>query len=195
MIYFFAFLLTLSSFAQDLPTGADLEKIKKGELLKQVIELPNETWPKVIITALIPNSPKENLTVMSNYEAQKDYIPDMKKSKIVEKISKNSTNVEFVLGMPWPVPDSEYTTTNVIEENGDKLRLHWFLVKANQMKATKGSMDFIPFEGKTLFIYTTHITPDSSFAGFFKSRVEGDVEKTVKVIIKHLDDSIQAQKK
>lgn len=193
MTLLFVFLFSFFSYAQDNPKGAELEKLKKGELLKQVIELPNEVWPKVIITALIPYTPKQNLTVMSDYEAQKNYIPDMKKSKIVKKISANATNVYFVLGMPWPVPDSKYTTTNVIEQNGDKYRLYWYLVKANQMKATKGSMDFIPFEGKTLFIYTTHITPDSSFAKMFKDKVESDVEKTVKVIIKHLDQSIKTK--
>ncbi len=192
---FFLILLTLSTFVQaNNPSPQEIEKLKKGELLKQVINLPNEIWPKVIMTALIPHSPKENITVMSDYEAQKNYIPDMKKSKIVEKISDNATNVEFVLGMPWPVEDSKYTTTNIIEQSGENFKLRWHLVKANQMKATQGSMDFVPFEGKTLFTYTTHISPDSSFAGLFKSRVESDVEKTVKVIIKHLDKTITSKK-
>lgn len=194
MRFLFLLLISLSAFAQTNPTPEEIEKLKKGEQLKQVINLPNEIWPKVIITALIPHTPKENIDVMSKYETQKDFIPDMKKSKIVEKVSDNATNVEFVLKMPWPVEDSKYTTTNIIEQNGDNYKLRWHLVKANQMKATQGSMDFVAFEGKTLFTYTTHITPDSSFAGLFKSRVVSDVEKTVAVIIKHLDKTVTSKK-
>lgn len=191
--------LLILSFFVSLPalaaktdiSASDLDRLRSGEIIREVEELKGEIWPKVTIKALIPNSPKENMDVFDNFETQKDYIPDMIKSEIVEKISDNKYAVAFEMKMPWPISNTEYVSENTIKQDGNDYRVDWKLIKSNQMKDTKGSVVFEAFEDKTLFTYVNHITPDSKFASMFKGRVPDDVEKTVKVIIKHLDKNIK----
>ena len=46
---------------------------------------------------------------------------------------------------------------------------------------------FEEFEGKTLFTYVSHISPDSSFAWAVKSRVLPDIKKNIDAVINYLD--------
>jgi ribosome-associated toxin RatA of RatAB toxin-antitoxin module len=183
-------LLSSSVFAFKLDfTPAELEKIKKGEQIERVEEIKNEVFPKVTYAQIIPHTPKENMDAFSDFEDQKNYIPGMMKAKVVKKEG-NFTDVSFKLHMPMPASDSEYISRHVIESEGNNYFLTWNLLQSKQLKATKGGMNFEEFEGKTLFTYTSLITPSSSFAWVVKSRVAPDTKKTVDIIIKHLDDVI-----
>jgi hypothetical protein len=51
-------------------------------------------------------------------------------------------------------------------------------------------MRFYPYKGKTLLEYVSHIVPNSSLASMFKNRVADDVEKSVKKIAKHLNNTL-----
>jgi hypothetical protein len=187
-------LFSFSSFAikADL-TPAEISSLQKGKRVKRVISLKGKSWPQITIMKIIPFTPKQNMDVFSNFEDQKKYIPDLIKSSIIRKVGDNQTDVAFELKMPWPVGNSIYSTKNIIENTGEDYKLTWSLIKSNQMKATEGNVIFEAYDGKTLLTYTNHITPDSSFAGMFKGRVEGDVEKTVKIIIDHLNKTISTK--
>jgi hypothetical protein len=89
--------------------------------------------------------------------------------------------------MPWPVKKTSHTTNNVITKNSDgSYTLQWNLVEGKMLKATDGHMNFSSYNGKTLLTYVSLIVPNSSLASMFKNRVADDVEKTVKVISRHL---------
>lgn len=190
----FALLLSLLFTLPSFATKADLtskEKadLEQGKLVKRVVELKGKSWPQITTMQIIPNTPKQNMEVYAEFDQHKNFIPDLIKSKTIEKTEKEIV-VAFEMKMPFPVPNSVYTTKNIFENSGEDYKLSWTLIKANQLKATEGSVIFEAYEGKTLFTYVNHITPDSGFAGMFKGRVEGDVEKTVKIIIKHLAQTI-----
>jgi hypothetical protein len=189
-----ALLLTLLISCPVMATKADMtpdekSQLLQGKMVKRVINLKGKSWPQVTIMQIIPNSPKQNMDVYTEFDQHKNFIPDLIKSKIISKTDKE-IDVAFEMKMPFPVPNSIYTTKNIFENSGEDYKLSWTLIKANQLKATEGSVIFESYEGKTLFTYINHITPDSSFAGMFKGRVDGDVEKTVKIIIKHLGQKI-----
>lgn len=193
---FLSFLLplffSLSAFAiRDDLTPAEIKKLKNGQTVKRVINLKGKAWPQVTIMSIIPNSPKQNMNVFKDFKSHKKFIPGLLKSKIIRKVSENEIDVAFEMKMPWPLSNSVYSTKHRLEEKGEDHKLSWSLIKSNQMKATEGQVIFEAYEGKTLFTYINHITPDSSFAGMFKGRVEGDVEKTAKIIKKHLAKSIK----
>lgn len=184
--------LTAFAFRADL-TPEELAKLKKGEQVERVEKIKDAVWPKVTIITVIPHSPKENMDVFSDFENHKNFILDLKKSKIVRKEG-NETDVDFEMKMPMPVSNSEYTTKHIIEKLGNDYKLTWDLVKSKQMKASKGTVMFEEYEGKTLFTYINHITPDSRFAGLVKDRVVPDIHKNIKVINEHLDKTIKKAK-
>lgn len=194
-MFIFTFILSsiysFSSYAlrTDLTTS-EIALLKNGKQIKQAVTIEGQIWPKVIVVSLIPHTPKQNMEVFSQFESHRKFIPNLTKSKIVRKEG-NATDVSFEMDMPMPVSNSLYTTRHILENTGDDYKISWSLLKSNQMKSSNGFVVFEAFEGKTLFTYENHISPDSSFAGLFTSRVKSDVEKTVKIIIKHLDKSIQ----
>ena len=161
-------------------------------MIRKVENLEGEIWPKVTVLAVIPHTPKDNIEVFDDFESQKDYIPDMVSAKVLKKVSENAFDVAFEMKMPWPISNTKYVTRNIIQQEGENYRIDWHLIKSNQMKDTKGSVIFeVLDKDKTLLTYVNHITPDSELASMFKSRVPEDVEKTVKVIIEHLEKNVK----
>jgi ribosome-associated toxin RatA of RatAB toxin-antitoxin module len=183
----FLFLFSLASIAAPTLNQADKEELHKGSMVTKVEWIEGHIWPEVTVFTLLKHSPKQNLDVFLDFETHKNYIPDMVESKIVKRVSQNQLQVYFEMSMPWPVKKTSHTTNNVITKNSDgSYTLKWNLVEGKMLKATDGYMNFSTFEGKTLLTYVSLIVPNSSLAGMFKNRVADDVEKTVKVISKHL---------
>lgn len=189
------FLLTSSlSFAFEPITSGENEKLMKGETIQYVQWKEGYVWPQVSMRVLLDHKPEENMTEFTKFETHKNYIPDVLDSKIVKSISPENFHVYLAMEMPWPVKKSEQVTNNVLTKGTDgSLTLTWSLVKGEFVKATNGHVTFKPYNGKTLMEYETFIVPNSSLAGMFKSRVATDVEKTVKVISKHLNKTIDKQ--
>jgi ribosome-associated toxin RatA of RatAB toxin-antitoxin module len=168
----------------------DIARLNKGEQIKRVKTLKGQVWPEVTVITVIPNTPKENMDVFTDFESHKKFIPNLTKAKIVRKEG-SETDVAFEMDMPMPLSNSSYTTRHTLVQSGEAYTLSWNLLKASQMKACKGSAKFEPYEGKTLFTYNNHITPDSKFAGMFKEKAKDDVVTTVNIIIKHLGKTIK----
>lgn len=191
LIFILSLIFSFYSFALDL-TDQEQEILRQGEIVKRVNWREGYTWPQVTIISVLPHSPIENLAVFSDYESHKKFIPDMVKSKIEKQVGPLETDVKFVMKVPWPIKSSTYVTKNIIEKtDSEEYRVSWSLVKADLIKDTVGTVEFEKFEGRTLFKYTSQIVPDSMFAGMFKSRVEGDVEKSVKEILSHLKTTLE----
>jgi hypothetical protein len=163
------------------------ELVVAGKLSKDVQWRKKFVWPKVTIKALIPGTPEQNMKGFTQFETHTEFIPDLIKSKIVATPAPNQWHVSCVLKVPWPVSTSAYTTNNVVTVAADGTQtLVWNMVKGDLIKATDGHITFQPYEGKSLLEYESQIVPDSGLAGMFKSKVEGDIEATVKAIIKNL---------
>ncbi len=167
-------------------TPEEMERLKKGEVLERVEELKDEVFPKVTLIQIIPHSPKKNMDVFSDFESHKKFIPGMLKSEVVKKTD-NITDVFFEMHLPAPVKNSEYTTRHTITNEGNDYILKWNLLKSKQVKRSTGIVMFEEIEGKSLFTYVSHITPNSSFAWVVKSRVVPDVKKTIKAVTDHLE--------
>ena len=183
----FFFIFSLSCIAAPTLNQVDKEQLSKGLMVTKVEWIEGHIWPEVTVFTLLKHSPKQNLDVFLDFETHKNYIPDMVESKIVKRVSQNQLQVYFEMSMPWPVKKTNHTTNNVITKNSDgSYTLKWNLVEGKMLKATDGYMNFSTYEGKTLLTYVSLIVPNSSLASMFKNRVADDVEKTVKVISKHL---------
>lgn len=177
-------------------TPQENEKLLRGEAIQYVEWKEGYVWPQVSMRVLLDHKPKENMDVFMQFETHKDYIPDVIDSKVVKKISPTNLHVELSMAMPWPVNKSTQVTNNVLTKGDDgSYTLTWNLIKAKFVKSTDGHCTFSPYQGKTLMEYVTFIVPNSSFAGMFKGRVAGDVEKSVKAIANHLDKVLDEKKK
>ncbi len=183
----FLILSTLTAKASNTLSQTEKDQLSKGQIVTKVNWKEGYIWPEVTVYSLLKHSPKQNLDVFLDFETHKNYIPDMLESKVVKRISQNQLQVYFEMSMPWPVKKTNHTTNNIISKNSDgSYTLKWNLVEGKMLKATDGYMNFSNYEGKTLLTYVSLIVPNSSLAGMFKNRVAEDVEKTVKVISKHL---------
>lgn len=178
--------LSFSSHAYRIAlTPSEIEHLKKGKEITRVEELKGEVFPRVTLVNIIPHTPEQNMSVFADFKNHKKFIPGLVKSDIVNQ-SGNITDVSFELNLPAPASNSKYVTRHKIVKEGKDEILTWDLLKSKQLKATKGSIIFEEFEGKTLFTYITHITPSSSLAWVVKSRVVPDTKKTIEAVIKHL---------
>lgn len=177
------------AFGFDPITPKENEKLLKGEAVQYVKWKEGFVWPEVSMRVLLDHNPKENMDVFMEFDTHADFIPDMLDSKVVKKVSPENVHVKMSMAMPWPVNKSTQVTNNVLTKGDDgSFTLKWNLIKAEFVKATDGYVTFRPYQGKTLMEYVTFIVPNNSLAGMFKNRVAPDVEKTVKVISKHLDE-------
>lgn len=164
----------------------------KGETVQHVEWKEGFVWPEVTVRVLLDHGAEESMNVFTDYDSQKNYIPDLLEAKIVKHVSPENVHVFMAMAMPWPVKKSTHTTNNVLSKSADgSYTLKWSLFgEATFLKATDGYVTFKPYNGKTLMEYVTFIVPNSSFAGMFKDKVAGDVMKTVKSITKHLDKKL-----
>jgi hypothetical protein len=186
IIFLSSLLISFASYAYRVKLSpAEVEQLKAGKEITRVEELKREVFPKVTLINIIPHTPEQNMSVFSDFKNHKNFIPGLVKSDIVNK-SANITDVSFELNLPAPASNSKYVTRHTLVKEGKDEILTWDLLKSKQLKATKGSIIFEEFEGKTLFTYITHITPSSSLAWVVKSRVVPDVKQTIKAVIKHL---------
>ena len=186
-------LLSLSplSYSLETVTTGEEQELTQSNMVRKVNWKEGYIWPEVRILTVLDHLPQDNLNEFLNFETHKTYIPDMLESKVIKKISPNELNVYFEMEMPWPVKKTTHVTHNLITKNTDgSYTLKWNLVKADMLSATDGFMRFYPYKGKTLLEYVSHIVPNSSLASMFKNRVADDVEKSVKKIVKHLNNTL-----
>ena len=185
IIFIASAFLSLSAFALRAPlTPAELEKLKKGEEITKVEELKGEVFPRVTLIKLIPHTPKENMKVFADFENHRKFIPNLVKSKIV-RTEGNVTDVAFEMEMPI-VKNTKYTTRHWVKYEDDAAILTWDLLKSDQLKKTKGTVMFEELDGKSVFTYVSHITPESSLAWTVKSRVVPDVKENIKAVREYL---------
>lgn len=168
------------------------EDLLKGETVQHVEWKEGYVWPEVTVRVLLDHGAEESMNVFTDYDSQKNYIPDLLEAKVVKRVSPDNVHVFMAMSMPWPVKKSTHTTSNVLSKTADGgYTLKWSLHgEATFLKATDGYVTFRPFNGKTLMEYVTFIVPNSSFAGMFKNKVAADVMKTVKSITAQLDKTL-----
>ena len=192
-VFFTLILYASLSFSITPPAGltqTELVKLMNKELIIHSKEIPGRPWPEITIFALIDALPVEAAALFSDYQDQKTYIPDLIKSDPVKKISDNETIVDFEMHTPWPLANSKYSTGNVfkrLENNG--YEISWYLVKSDSLIDSKGMVQFIPYEKKTLMKYKSLIYPDSRFASIFSSKAEGGMSKTVQAIVAYIQET------
>lgn len=164
----------------------DLSDLRAGEILIRKEDVKGETFPKVTLIQVIPHSPQSNMKAFTDYTNHKNFIPNILVSKIIKE-NGNIADVYFEMKLPIISDIYKYTTRHEILIKGQAAILNWKLIESKQIKASEGSLIFEEFEGKTLFTYTSHTTPKSSFAWFVKRKVVPELIIVIKAITQHLE--------
>lgn len=182
-------LLTLTSLTVHARTpklnAQDIQQLEKNQLVIKLEERENNPWPASTIYVLIKNvTPIEALAFYAAYHHQKNYVPNVLKSVPVKSVAPNDIHVEYEAHMPWPIPNSKYSTGNRIEKiSADRYRVSWYQVWSENTDKLEGFAEFMPFKGQTLLHYYGFVAPKSFFAGLFKKIAPKRLQKTIQVIV------------
>lgn len=171
-------------------TQTEVTKLTNRELVIHSRDIPKSPWPEITVFALIDALPGEAAALFSNYQDHKRYIPDLIKSDPVRKVAENETIVDFEMTVPWPLPNSKYSTGNVLNKIGNTdYQISWYLVESNSLVDTKGTVHFAPYGKKTLLKYKSLIHPVSKLAALFSSKAENGLTKTVRAIVEYVEET------
>jgi hypothetical protein len=188
-------LIICASFGFSTASSAELSqtevaKLTNKELIIHSKEIPKCPWPEVTVFTLIDVSPVEAVALFSNYQDHKKYIPDLIKSVPTRRVAENEIIVDFEMRLPWPLANSKYSTGNVFNRLGNnEYQICWYLVESDSLIDSKGIVEFIPYEKKTLLKYKSLIHPDSKLASIFASKATSGITKTVQAIVAYIEET------
>jgi hypothetical protein len=193
---YLAFLLAIFALAilqaQSVPprfAESELSFLKQGKLVERLVKMEGEPWPQTTYYFLIDMPPLDAFSLYSDVEAHPSFAPDILEKRIINRISPTEFHVGSTVKVPWPLNQLYYETGNVLETYGkDGYCLRWYLVSSEQSENVRGFCRFEPFEGRTLMIYRSHITPKSIFAPLFQGRVVKDSRKAVYSVYNYLQN-------
>lgn len=172
----------------------ELVRLSNKELIIHSKEISSCPWPELTVFALIDVFPVEAAALFSNYEDQKNYIPNLIKSDPTRKITEKEMVVDFEMRLPWPLANSKYSTGNIFSRlENNEYQICWYLVKSDSLIDTKGTVQFIPYATKTLLKYQALVHPDSKLASILSSQAKSRVTKTVQAIVTYIEETKKSQ--
>jgi hypothetical protein len=175
--------------AKKLSPG-ELNRIEQGELVYKEENVEGSVWPERKIYTVIPVEPVEAAAVFADYEYQKEYIPDMVEAKVIRQDSPTEIVVSYIVEMPWPVVNEEFTNSHTIktyrEDGGDGYLIAWEQLDGSSAENSHGSARFEPYDkGKCIMEYTSFIQPKSALAGlgFIEKKGKENLKNSVNALI------------
>jgi hypothetical protein len=180
---------SITAPTEDL-TQTERARLTNKELVVRSEEVPRCPWPEITVFTLIDVLPVEAAALFSNYQDQKEYVPNLIKSNPVGKTAENETIVDFEMHVPWPLTNYKYSTCNVFNKlENNEYEISWYLVESNSLVASKGIVQFIPYGKKTLLKYRSLIHPDSKLASMFSSKARSGIANTVQAIATYIEST------
>jgi hypothetical protein len=192
----FTCLVTLISttfvWAQNLEaelSPAELKAVNQREFIMKTKDLPNSPWPELTYYTLINASPLEAAGVFAAYDAQKDYVPNLIKSKPIKHLSATEVLTEYEMHMPFPISNARYTHGAKIFKHQNHYEVQWYMVESSSAEEVRGSVYFQSYEGKTLMRYRSYIKPKSMFGSLVKKSMFKDVLASITAIRNYIEKS------
>ncbi|MGK5085165.1 hypothetical protein WDW37_17900 [Bdellovibrionota bacterium FG-1] len=164
----------------------DQAKVQTGEQV--MMTKPGTVWPQIFIYQRLESTPEEAMAVLSDYERQKEYIPDLVYSQIEKRIDKTTCEVGFsTLTHFFIHPRENYTTRELISsyDQGASFRIDWKLISANQLRDVVGYARFETLGTGTLLAYYSYVTPPSVASGQSGRAIAG-LQGAVRAIIERV---------
>ncbi len=171
-------------------TPTMLESISKDGIYRQETKITNAPWPEYTLVVPLKISALNAISIFSQYEKQKEYVPGVIRADIVRKPSPTDIHVAFEMHMPWPLANTFYTTGNRLHAlNNESYAVEWYYVQSDSTKENRGQATFIagPTSQQSYLHYRSFIYPYSRFATLVRSKVMSDLENTIVSIRNYLE--------
>ena len=191
-----AFLLFWSSFIFALsppPEVPEGELIKKDFILKTLAKKKGQVWPEIEVWAFIQAPTLVSTAIFAAYDYQKEYIPNLIKSEVVNQPSPTEVHVSYELDLTWPIPNQRYTHGHHLSSpQKEHYRVSWFVLQSDSMKALNGFAYFRPYQlgGRqgTLMTYRSLAEPKASWTGILGRFMVKDVERSLRTTVKTIEN-------
>jgi hypothetical protein len=157
-------------------------KVRAGEQVCLTEPVAGKPWPRLRIYRTVRATPEEVAAVFVNYDFAHEYVPNVLKSTISNRVSPCTVDVDYALDVPI-LPDEFYTTRNILTAPAPgSFRVDWKLLRAVQTKDSVGCLRIEPYADQALICYQNLVTPGSSMAGLLKGTAVKQMNQTVAAI-------------
>ncbi len=192
LLTLYLFLLCHNVYAQKITSQndlspAELSNLENGEQVMKTKEVEGSAWPEITIYSLIEASPLETMGIFSALDYQKNYVPNVIKSKPIKHISATEVLTEYEMHVPFPLSNAHYVHGSIVHRYENDYELTWYKVSSTSTEEVRGSAYFSFYKSKTLFRYRSYIRPKSIFGGLVKKMMFKDVQKTISSIKEHTE--------
>lgn len=171
----------------NLLSEQQFKDLENGNMIIVKEKVKDYIWPKLHIFSYVKSTPLNAMGIFAAYDHQKNYVPNIIKSDVVEQKTATNVLVEYELKMPWPLDNGVYVHGHHLKKSEQGYKLEWYLVKSNSADYVNGHAIFRKWGNKTLMYYNSLVDPKSIFGGVLKKLMVKDVEKTLKAIIKEIE--------
>jgi hypothetical protein len=163
------------------------EVMKGGDQVVVIENIEGNAWPRVKIYRSINADPEQVAAVFFDFEEAKNFVPNLIKSEISNRVSPCVMEVDYGLDVPI-FPDEFYTVRNslrLLDENS--YRFDWKLLRAVMTKDSVGNFRIQPWEGKSIICYQNMVTPSSNIAVLLRSRAIEQMKETTRALAAHVE--------
>lgn len=154
----------------------------------------NAPWPKVTIYMKVAATPEEAIALFSDFERQKDYVPNLLESKVVKQLSPSEVHTKYELKMPWPLSNSHYIHGTIIDHHASTYSIRWYMVESDSIDKVEGKATFLSYKNQTLMIYESLIYPKSFLARLFAGSMVSDTEASTLAVKKFIEEESKQKK-
>lgn len=184
--------LTPVAHAQKSSVLSELSKdelglLDKGELIQKIKDVEGSAWPEITHYLLVDASPLESMGIFSALDYQREYVPNVIKSKPIKHITAVEVLTEYEIHTPFPLSNAHYTHGSVVHNYELDYELTWYKVESSATEIVLGSAYFSPYQNKTLFRYRSYIKPKSMFGSLVKKIMLKNVQESVESIRVHIE--------
>jgi hypothetical protein len=187
MLFFGTMALAQKSSVIKELSEAELAILESGGLILKTKDTEGSPWPEITLYTLVEATPIESMGIFSALDYQKDYVPNVIKSKPIKHLSPTEVLTEYEMYVPFPLTNALYTHGSIVHQYNQDYELTWYKVESNSTEIASGSAYFSPYKKVTLFRYISYIKPKSIFGSLVKKIMLRDVQKTILSIRVHIE--------
>ena len=192
-VTFFLLSLALSLAAESI-TFEELSHKEKQEvyaknLVLKINKIEGAVWPEIHVFSTVEATPLESIAIFLALDIQKNYVPGILVSDPIKHLSPTEVYTRYIFDLPWPIPNSEYIHGSNFKKISNGYRANWYMVKSDTSNSLSGFANFFTKDNKTIFHYSSSISPKSFFASLLKGIMIKDSKKTIAKIIEYIEHS------
>ncbi|MBT3235699.1 MAG: hypothetical protein HN353_07095 [Bdellovibrionales bacterium] len=170
------------------PSNKLFATLKFNKLLITQQSVKNRPWPKITVYSKLKATPQQAMAIFSAYDQQKLFVLDTIESTPIKELAPDHVIVRYKSKMPWPLKDVAYTNGHILTQKSSGYQLTWYQVESESTKHLAGSMQLFSWQQETIMVYQNLAHPDSLFAKLLKPVMVNKVEKSIRAIIKYIEE-------